>query len=121
MHRIEGKVEEERRGRIMPLDELHSLVAEQRCGISLLLNDFVVAEPVHLAIDLVGEVVDLADQRTVCVTKSALPWPEFLVRMAEMPFADNGSLITSVLECLWQQPLVSRKAIGVALGNNCRL
>ena len=66
MYRIEGEIKEERCGQIMPLDELNRLIAEQRRGITLLLDDFIVAEPVHLTVNLVAEVVDLADQRTIC-------------------------------------------------------
>src|SRR5262249_53944175 len=104
-----------------PSMSLNRLIAEQRRGITLLLDDFIVAEPVHLTVNLVAEVVDLADQRTICVIKSALLWPEFLVRMAKMPFADDSGLVAGLLECLWQQPLVSCEAVGMALRNDRRL
>jgi hypothetical protein len=102
VHRIEGEIEEERNVRIVLLDELHRIIAEQRSGIALLLDNLVIAVPIRCAINFVGEVVDLPDERAVLIIEAALSRPEFLVRMPEMPFADNGSLIASILEGLRQ-------------------
>jgi hypothetical protein len=53
-----------------------------------------------------GEIVDLADERSVLVIEAPLAGPEFAVGMAKVPFADYGRLIARFLEGLRQQPLV---------------
>jgi hypothetical protein len=121
VHGIEREIEEEGLCRIMLLDKPDRIVAEQSCGIALLLDDLIIAVPVDLSVDLVGEIIDLADQWTVLVVEAALPRPEFPVGMAEMPFTDDGSLVAGIFQSLRQEPLVSRKPIGVPLGNDGRL
>ena len=65
VHRVEGEIEKQRLFRIVLLDEFDGLVAEQGGGIALLLHHLVVAIPIDLVADLVREIVDLADQRSV--------------------------------------------------------
>ncbi len=121
VRRVEGEIEVERRGRVVPIDELDRIVAEQRGGIALLDHPHVVAVPVHDAVLLVGEVVDLADERTVLVVEPPLLRPVLLVRMAEMPLADDGGLVAGLLERLRQQPFVGGQAVGVRGRDDSRL
>ena len=121
VRRVEGQIEEERGGRVVLVDELHRVVAEERGRIALLLDDLVVAVPVDHAVLLVREVVDLADQRAVLVVEAALPGPVLPVGVAEVPLADDGGVVAGLLERLGQQPLVGRQAVGVALRNDRRL
>jgi hypothetical protein len=47
------------------VDEFYGVVAEQVRGIAFLLNRFIIAVPVQHAVLLVGEIINLADQRAV--------------------------------------------------------
>ncbi len=60
---------------------------------------------------VVREVVQFADHRAVLVIEAALPRPILLVRMAEMPFADDRRLVTGLLEALRHEPFGGVEAI----------
>src|SRR5262249_21334775 len=67
---------------------------------------------------LVSEVVDLTDQRSVLVIEASLSRPVLGVRMSEMPLADDGSVVTGVLESLRQQIFVGWQSPGVSRRNH---
>jgi hypothetical protein len=49
---------------------------------------------------LVREVVELSDQRAVLVIEAALFGPVLLIAVAEVPLADDRSLVASFLDSL---------------------
>jgi hypothetical protein len=71
MGRGECQVQEERSGRIMPIDQLDRVAPKEISDIALLLRRLAVAKPVPDAVGGVGEVVDLAKQRPVLVVEPA--------------------------------------------------
>src|SRR6266508_3978481 len=105
----------------MLVNKLHGVVAEQRDGITLLFDYLVVPIPVHDAVLLMSEVVNLADQRAVLVIEPALPRPVFGIAMTKMPLANDGGLVAGLLECLRQQPFVGRQAIRMGRGDDAGL
>ena len=121
VRRVEGEVEEERNFGVVAVDQFDGVVAEKGRGIARLANRLVVAEPVEHAVLLVGEIVELANERPILVIEPALARPIFGIGVAEVPFADNRRLIAGVLQRLGQKPLVGRQAPGVARWNNGRL
>src|SRR5262249_54967375 len=62
----------------------------------------------------VREVVDRSDERPVLVVEAALPGPVLAVGVAEVPLADDGGLVASLLEGLGKEPLVGAQPVGVA-------
>ncbi len=110
---VEGEIEKERRFRIVLFDQLHGRVAEQGCRIARLLDRLAVAEPVEHAMLLVGEIVDLAEERPIMMVEAALERPVGPVRVAEVPLADEDGLVAGLFQGLRQEPLVGRKAISM--------
>ena len=114
----EGEVQEQRRFWILLVDQPNGFVPEEGRVIALLLDNLVVPVPVLDAVRLVLEMIDLADQRPVELVEPALPRPELGLGMAEMPFADQGGVVSHLFERLRQQPLVGRKAVLAARRDN---
>ena len=56
-------------------------------------------------------IIQLADHRAVLVIEAALPGPILLIRVAEMPLADDRRVITGFLEALRHEPLAGVEAV----------
>ena len=110
---VESKVEVKRLGAVILLDQLHRVVAEEGGRIPFLADRLVVAIPVEHVMLLVGEIINLPDQRAVLVIEPALPGPVFAVGVSEMPFPDDGGMVAGLLEGLGQEPLVRGNPGGV--------
>jgi hypothetical protein len=48
MRRKRGEVEKERLGRILPIDQLHRIVPDERCVVTVLLKELSVTLPINL-------------------------------------------------------------------------
>ena len=53
--------------------------------------------PIDQPAALLGEIVDLADEIAVEMIEATVLWPEFPIGMAEVPLADHGRLVPSLL------------------------
>ena len=82
MRRIERQIQKEGRLRVVSVDQLHCVFAEQRRRVTWLFQAVVVPIPINDAVLLMGEIVDLANKRAVLVIKAALAWPVFRIGMA---------------------------------------
>lgn len=61
---------------------------------------------------LVREVVELANHRTVLIVKAALLGPILPVRVTQMPFPDDGGVVSGLSQRLWHEPFVCCQAVG---------
>ena len=80
--------------------------------VTFLLDRLVVAEPVQHAVLVVREVIQLADHRAVLVVEAALLRPILLVRVAEVPLADDRRLVAGLLEALRHEPFGGVQPVG---------
>ena len=100
VRRHRGEIEEERPGRVLMLDELHRVRADQGGVVAVLLDELAVALPVDHPTALAGEVVHFAHDVAVEVVEAAVLRPILLVGVTEVPFADHGRLVADLLEGL---------------------
>src|SRR5262249_52942744 len=119
--RGKGEVEKEGGLRIVALDQLDRLRAEQGGHVAHVLDRLIVAEPIPDPMGGVGKVVDLAQQGTVLGIEAALPRPVLALSMPEVPLAHDGRGVPRLLQRLRQQPLVRGQAIRACRGNDAGL
>ena len=115
------EVQEERLVLVLLLDHLDCFVADQRQVVSLLLEEFPVALPVHDAAAHLGEIVHLADEVSVKVIEAAILRPELLVGMAQVPLADHRGAVAGLFQSLRQRPFVGRQAVSMVREDHQRL
>src|SRR5690242_8705754 len=80
-----GHIQEQRRRRIVSLDNIYGLVANQCCVVAVLLEELAVALPIVQSSAILGEIVHFADEVAVEVIEAAVLWPVLPVGVAKMP------------------------------------
>src|SRR5579862_3237230 len=95
----------------MSVDQPNSIGTEQLGVVSRFLDQFIVTVPVPHTVRLMLEMIDFSDQRPIGIVKTALAWPILLVRVTQVPLANDRRLISRLSQSLRQQELVGGKAV----------
>src|SRR5579864_717902 len=89
--RCEGcHIEEQRLGSVVGLDYVYRFISDQGRKVAVFLEEFAIPLPIDQSAPLLGEIVHLTDKIAIEMIEAAVLWPEFLVGMTKVPFADHG-------------------------------
>ena len=121
MRGVEGDIEEQRLVWIMLFNDVDRFPGNQPGGIPLVIAAAIVAVPIVAAVPNVREVVECAVVVPILKSESTPGWQKGWIIVAKMPFANDGGLVTDLLECLGKRPFIGGQTVSSPRPNDAAL
>src|SRR5262245_30455947 len=109
VNRIERDIQKERFVFGLLANQTCGFFCEQKCAITFLPANLVIAMPIETAIARMIEVINGAIVVAILMIESPDGWQVRAVKMAQVPFAANRSRIAGGLKSLRQGPFFERQ------------